>query len=110
MYEPSEHIRLKLNRGVNHLKQLRDVIEVFVTGDSNGVINDFESEPNYLLVKAFTKDEPPPLCSLLIGEMLYHCRSVLDHLVCELTEANNQIVDSMSGFRSSTMGASSVTP
>ena len=43
-----------------HPKQLREVIEAFVTSDSNGVINDSEAEHNYLLVKAFTKDEPPP--------------------------------------------------
>jgi len=98
MNEPPDPIRLKLNRGVNQLKELYGLIEAFVTGDSNGVRNDFESEPNYLLVKAFTNDEPPPIWSLLIGESLYHLRSVLDHLVCELTVANNQIVDSKVEF------------
>ena len=94
MPQPYAGIAAKLNRGVEHLKGLRGEINTFLNSDANGVINDFDSEPGCLLVKAFVRDDPPPRCSVLIGEFLYQFRSALDHLACELTSLNNQPVDS----------------
>lgn len=93
MPEPYTGIAPKLKRGIEHLKELRGEINTFLESDANGVVTDFDSEPGCLLVKAFVGNDPPPRFGILIGEILYHFRSTLDHLACELTKANNQPVD-----------------
>ena len=86
-------IAYKLTRATKHLKALHRTIERFLKGKANGVINDFTSEPGYLIVKAFSHSEPPPSCSGLIGETLYHQRAALDYMACDLARYNKQVVD-----------------
>jgi hypothetical protein len=89
---------LKLARAGHHLKVLKQEIEGCLEADSKGVVTDFESEPGYMILKAYLRREPSPMCSLQIGEILYHLRSVLDYLVCYLTEKNGQVVDNKVEF------------
>lgn len=86
-------IAYKLTRATRHLKALHRTIQRFLNGKANGVINDFTSEPGYLIVKAFAHREPPPTCSGLIGETLYHQRAALDYMACDLARYNKQVVD-----------------
>lgn len=86
-------ISAKLTRLHDTLQHFTETINSFLTSEATGVVNDFESKPNHLIVKAFSKNEPPPLIGVLAGEILYHLRSCLDHFACELTEAYNHPVN-----------------
>ena len=86
-------IAWKLKRSILHLKALQRTIERFLGSKANGIIHDFQSEPGYLIVKAFSRRKPPFSCSLLIGDVLYHQRASLDYTVCELARYNKQVVD-----------------
>jgi len=91
-------IAYKLTRATKHLKALHRVIERFLKGKANGVINDFTSEPGYLIVKAFSRSGPPSSCSGLIGEVLYNQRAALDYTACDLARYNNKVVDDHTEF------------
>jgi hypothetical protein len=86
-------IAYKLKRAGKHLKELHRTVERFLHGKANGIVNDYTSEPGYLIVKAFARREPPPSCSGLIGETLYHQRAALDYMACDLARYNDTIVD-----------------
>jgi hypothetical protein len=88
-----EGIYAKFDRLSKTLDAFNKAIDDFLSGDTNGVINDFDSKPNHLIVKAFSHDPPPPEIGVLAGEMLYHLRSILDHMACELTKANKRAVN-----------------
>ena len=98
MADPFDGIEAKLDRCLSTTREIKEATVSFLSGDANGVINDFKSDPGYLIVKAFSKSDTPPLISVLIGEALYHLRSVLDHLACDLTELNKKPVDSHTEF------------
>ncbi len=91
-------IAYKLTRATKHLKALHRTIDRFLKGKANGIANDFTSEPGYLIVKAFSRSGPPPSCSGLIGEILYHQRAALDYMACELARYNKQVVDDLVEF------------
>ena len=86
-------IALKLRRSIVHLKHLERTIKRFLNGNANEVVNDFQSEPGYLIVKVISYRPPPRSCSLLIGDVLYHQRAALDYTACELARYNEQVVD-----------------
>ncbi len=86
-------IAYKLNRAGKHLKELHRTVRRFIQGNANSVVNDDTSEPGYLIVKAVSRREPPPSCSGLIGETLYHQRAALDYMACDLARYNEQVVD-----------------
>lgn len=89
-----DDIAAKLDRIGDHLKAFNEETERFLNSDVNGVINDFDSEPDYLIVKAFSRSSPPKHYSVLVGEILYHLRSALDYLACQLTRENGGVCDS----------------
>jgi hypothetical protein len=80
------------------LQSLSQERKRFLSSEDYTVILDHESEPGYLLLKVDAHSEPPPSFSVLIGEVLYHLRSSLDHLACALTEENGGIVDDDTEF------------
>ncbi len=86
-----DDIAAKLDRMGEHLKSLKEESDGFLNGEQNGVVNDFGSEPNHLIVKAFSNAPPPKRYGVLVGEILYHLRSCLDHMACQLTEDNKGI-------------------
>ncbi len=86
-------VTFKLMRGMRHLNTLERRIERFLGGNANGIVRDRATEPGYFIVRAFSRREPPPTCSALIGEYLYHERAAIDYMACELARRNNQIVD-----------------
>src|SRR3972149_8904052 len=91
-------VAYKLARAIHHSKTLNKRIDRFLKSKANGVINDFKAESGYLIVKAFSRRPPPPTCSALIGEILYHQRASLDYMACELTRRNGQLVDDLVEF------------
>lgn len=88
-------VAYKLRRGMRQLKTLERRIKRYLNGKANGIVNDFASEPGNLVVRAFSRRKPPPTCSALIGEYLYHTRAALDYMACELVRRNDKIVDKL---------------
>src|SRR3972149_8814104 len=84
-------VAYKLTRAIHHSRTLNKRIDRFLKSKANGVANDFNGED--LVVKAFPHRPPPPSCSALIGEILYHQRASLDYMACELARRNQQPVD-----------------
>ena len=87
-------ITYRLNRGSRHLNTLYRRIRRFLDSKAYRVVNDMTSDPGYLVVKGRVRRGPPPTCSALIGEYLYHERAALNYMACELVRRNNGIVDS----------------
>jgi hypothetical protein len=84
----------KLARAEEHLQNLKVQVNDFLGNDeSNRIVNDFDTDPNYLIVRAIPLLSTPVDFYILTGEILYHCRAALDYLACQLTEANKTIVD-----------------
>jgi hypothetical protein len=79
-------VQAKLERMGTHLEAIRDVSHEYLKSDKLGITSDFESEPGFYLVRAFVHEAPPKSYSVLVGEMLYHLRSVLDYVAWQLTE------------------------
>lgn len=89
----TEHaVVYKLERSNKHLKELHRVIHRYLNSKANGVVHD-KRQQRILIVRAFSRREPPPSCSGLIGEYLYHVRASLDFMACELARLNNKVVD-----------------
>jgi len=93
MTETDYAIAYKVNRAGKHLKELHRTVKRFLAGNTNSVVNDDTSAPGYLIVKATSRGAPPPSCSGLIGETLYHQRAALDYMACDLARYNGQVVD-----------------
>jgi hypothetical protein len=91
-------LAIKLARGVKHLESISEEVNGLVASAACGIIPDFNSEPGFLVIKAYMRETPSPMCSVYVGEALYHLRSALDHLVCHLTESNGQVVTNKTGF------------
>ncbi len=91
-------LAIKLARGVKHLGGISDEVNTLVASDACGILPDFKSEPGFLVIKAYMRETPSPLCSVYVGETLYQLRSSLDHLVCHLTEGNGKVVTNKTGF------------
>jgi hypothetical protein len=83
----------KLNRAMRYMHELDRTIRDYLKSDAHEVINDFQSDPGFLIVKVKTHRPPPPRCSLLIGDFLYNTRASLDYMACELARINGQPVD-----------------
>ena len=84
----------KIRRGKSHAQLASHRARRFLESKANGVVQDFDSEPEYLIVKAYSRRAAPPSLSILTGECLYQLRSALNHLICHLAEANGEsIVD-----------------
>lgn len=86
-------ITYKLKRATTRLMTLRRTIRRFLQSDALGIVNDLTSEPGYLVVRGISRRPPPPSCSGLIGEVLYHQRAALDYMACDLARYNKETVD-----------------
>jgi hypothetical protein len=83
---------------VKHLDSITEEVDALIASDACGIIPDFKSEPGFLVIKAYIREAPSSLCAVYVGEALYQLRSVLDHLVCHLTENNGHVITNKTGF------------
>jgi hypothetical protein len=86
-----DEILTKFERAHEHLNILNKEIERFIKGKPCGHTSKREpkGECEYdVIVRVQIKTPPPIRLSVIIGEILYHIRSALDHLVYQLTLAN----------------------
>lgn len=74
----------KIDRATEHLKAINRSIAGITSGaGSYEIIKDTDGKEkvNFLV-------DPPPIVAILAGEIVYHLRSALDHLVFDLVKLN----------------------
>lgn len=77
--------RLKIVRAAKHLETLKNGIAADATRDLSDV-SLFRFDPKG--ESTLDLPEPHPEIAILAGEIIYHLRSALDHLACDLVELN----------------------
>jgi hypothetical protein len=93
MTETDYAIQQKMMRSLLHLKAIHRRVDRYLKSDANRAVNDFKSEPGYLIVRARTRRPPPPSLNVEIGEYLYNARASLDYTACELARYNKEAID-----------------
>jgi len=83
----------KMSRARVHFKAIDRSIKRFNASNANSVVNDFYTEPGYLIVNAVSRREPSRYLSQLIGDWLYNIRATLDYTACELARINGEAID-----------------
>lgn len=83
----------KITRSGLHLRTIERRIKRYLGSNAIGVVNDFESDPGHLIVRARMRRPPPPSLNVEIGEFLYNARATLDYTACELARYNGKTVD-----------------
>jgi hypothetical protein len=78
-----EGIRAKLSRANEHIDNLNLEIASFL-GDNYRIVAQCNVESRQYMFTAFGQPEVPPRFSVVIGEIVHHLRSCLDHLVTQL--------------------------
>jgi len=73
----------KLERTEKHIDTLRDEVMGYLADEPSEII----TEPDGTIKLKFITD-CPPIIPILAGEIIYHIRSVLDHLAFALVSAN----------------------
>lgn len=83
-------IELKLDRAAQHLDALERSLDTFMGDDPNrrrGIAIEVDTERRQWRIVIHLPDNLPPEWGVLIGEVLYHLRSSLDHIVNGLVES-----------------------
>jgi hypothetical protein len=88
----------KMRRARLHFRAIERSIRRFNASDANSVVNDFHTEPGYLVVRALSRRQPSQYLSQLIGDWLYNIRATLDYAACELARLNEQPIDDQVEF------------
>jgi hypothetical protein len=83
----------KIARSGLHLRTIDRRVKRYLRSAALDVVNDFESVPGHLLVRARMHRPPPPSLGVEIGEFLYNARATLDYTACELARYNGKEVD-----------------
>lgn len=85
-------MRLKLSRGLEHLRALDDAIATYLDGDPVKIIREIDSRhPGRVVLSLALKSEPPRTLSAVIGDCVHNLRTALDHLAWQLVVANGGV-------------------
>ena len=88
MSDVIRNCRLKMHRAMDHRDAINARIEAYASGDAYKVLLQSHSEREHVSIR-----EPDPEISVLVGELIYQCRSTLDHLFFELVKRNQRGID-----------------
>lgn len=84
MGHPLDGAESKINRAGAHLDSLNAEVGAFYAKEPYVAIPDRDPEDGGQIWRAKIVHEPPPIMSLLIGEIVYNLRSALDHIAWQL--------------------------
>ena len=95
MTEYFEGPRLKLNRAQEHIHELQQVLIDFIATKPYRINYKLNSDQTFYECRVYYDGRTPPSqIGILIGEIVYQLRSVLDHIIFELSVPQiRQIVD-----------------
>jgi hypothetical protein len=79
----------KLERAIQHFNQLHAEIETFRAGKPYTIRSQLDREKGEKVVTFHPTAELSPSWPIMIGEILYHARSALDHVVFDLSRGVN---------------------
>ena len=86
-----------IKRANQHVHDLNAVYKTFAASNPYKIVPQYNTESKQLSL-VFECVPIPPECSLLIGEALYHLRSVLDHIVWKLVIQAGRIPNSLNSI------------
>lgn len=84
MHPALEAAQAKIDRAYEHFEALHFAVEAFLDPKPYGIAIEFDPDTEWWIAKAKVAEQPPPLLSILAGEVGYTCISALNHLVWEL--------------------------
>lgn len=99
-----EPVYMKVGRAREHLEALERSVNDLMRSDAEdinaagGVDGHFDGKEGVFVVKTRVPDTPPTELSLPLGDCLQNLRSALDHLVWQLTLANNRTPNRATAF------------
>lgn len=85
MSDVIRNCRLKMGRALDHREAINARIESYASGDAYEVLLHAHGEDQHISIR-----EPDPDISVRVGELIYQCRSTLDHLFFELVKLNQR--------------------
>lgn len=81
-------VHAKINRAEFHVEQLKLALNEWVAACTTPTLLRTETQPDGKQVYfTLTTTNPPPSCSLHLGDAIHNFRSALDHLICQLAIA-----------------------
>jgi hypothetical protein len=90
MSHPLDGCRAKIERADQHITNLKSEVQAFVRHleGTNPPVRQFNPQTGQHEYILQLGTDPPLIVSILAGEVLYHLRSSLDHLIGQLLRAN----------------------
>jgi len=90
MSQPLAPLVAKLDRADESLHSLDDEMRAISNGEPSTILTELDFKTGWHTVEIVHVEPVPPRPSVLVGESLYHGRSVLEHLVWALVKANDK--------------------
>src|SRR6266849_6208527 len=88
----------KMERAKKHILDLQDAFQVFLDSSPYEVIRDYKPDTGEFVYRVAKIEPTPPSIMLIAGDAIHNIRSVLDHLIGQLVEANGQIPSRSNGY------------
>lgn len=96
MPHPLDGVRAKIKRTNEQLDNLNAALEAFLNTKPYGAIAETDGQDS--VIRASGMVEPPPVLSVLVGEVAHNLRSALDHLIWQLVIVNGRHGNRKTGF------------
>lgn len=90
MSDPLVGVRAKLDRAEDHFAALTAQVSAFLDDEPYGVKEHLDAETGGYSLSIEIRKEPPPLLSVIVGDLVHNLRSALDHLAWQLVLANGK--------------------
>jgi len=78
---PLAGVYAKLDRGLDHLKELERQEGAFIASDPYSIVEQVDAETGWHIFTAQVRDNPPLELGIIAGETVHQFRSSLDHLL-----------------------------
>jgi hypothetical protein len=85
-------VRAKIERAKKHIGELDSVLRPFLEGEPYPVVRERDPNTGHLLFKVRMRAPIPSGVAIIAGDILNNMRAALDHLACQLVEANGGTV------------------
>jgi hypothetical protein len=91
-------IRAKIERAKEHVRDFESRLRTFMQTDPYGIRVEDDPKTGDKIQRVEIRSQTPADLPLVAGEVIYHLRSTLDHLVWQLVEANGGTPGKETGF------------
>ncbi len=77
-------VRVKLARASEHIAELRRLVDLIIEESARSIVCEEDGDPRKLVFRMTRSITPDPRIQAIVGDILYCCRSALDHLAWQL--------------------------